>query len=239
MSKSIGINTDPLDVEIYVENGLIKGRIVTLNNEIIQITATAQSTNVIEKQDTILNKIFTNVYSFQTPVFNTFATTNYNIETNIQFSDRFEYFDYMKYSFKYDIYNNKAYIYNHYSTNNSNETYPIDDCKPNTSDIINVLMTAKEKLMAKILIIFSQTPQYQTIEKYFNEDVFEDYYMVASGISCDGSILKYDSVMITSQCYDDLIDLICNNKAPWYIHMANYMNSNIFNTKILDNNLFK
>ena len=32
MSKDVATNTDPLDVEIYVENGLIKGRIITSIN---------------------------------------------------------------------------------------------------------------------------------------------------------------------------------------------------------------
>lgn len=236
MYKSIGINTEPLDVEIYIENGLIKGRIVTLNNENI-ITSTIKQ--VEEKNDSILNNIFTNVYSFQTPEFNTFITTNYNIETNIQFSDRFEYFDYMKYALLHGIQNNKAYIYNHYSTNNSKETYRVDDIKPYTNDIINILMTAREKMMPQILIVFSKTPQFKIIDKYYKEDVFDDYNMVASGMSYDGTILNYDSVFIKEICYDELIELMCSNTAPWYIHMANYMNTNIFNTKILENHLFK
>lgn len=239
MSRSIGINTDPLEVEIYVENGLIKGRIVTLESNIVNNVLNNIVNIVDEKQENILTKIFTNVHSFTKPVFNTFDVTNYNIKLDMQFSDRYEYFDFITYANKYNIHDIRSRVYNHYSTNNGNIVFQSDDSKPDTSDIINILMTARERMMDKFLIIFTNTPQYNVIDKYHHDDIFNDYDMIASVTQINGAILCYNAIMINSVCYDELIESMSSGKAPWYIHVANYMDNNIFKTMITEEPIFK
>lgn len=242
MSKSVGINTDPLDVEIYVENGLIKGRIImsgTNNSNNSNNISNVEIDIVEEKSENILTKIFTNIYSFTNPIFNTFDVTIYDVNLDIQFSDRYEYFDFMIYAEKYKIYDIRTKVYNHYSTNNSGIIIQNNNLKPDTSDIINVLMTARERMMNKVLIILKNTPQYDVIDKYHCNDVFIDYDIIASVTQNNGAIICYNALLIHNTCYDELIELMNNSKAPWYIHIANYIDTNIFTTMITDEPIFK
>ena len=57
MSRDIGTNTDPLDVEIYIEDGLIKGRIIMNNKEMI----VEEPKDIVVKTNHLLNDCCINI----------------------------------------------------------------------------------------------------------------------------------------------------------------------------------
>lgn len=233
MSKSIGVNTDPLEVEMYIENGLIKGRIIstTIKNQI-------ENTPIIDIEENILTKLFTHIYSIpQSPLTN-FTITNYNNNIVVSFNDRFEYFDFMSYAQKYNIYMNRQDTYNHYCTHNNNIILKIDEKNMSTDHFLNIIMTAKERMMPQILIILGTIPHYNIIEQYEKEDIFMDYNMIVSTKTHKNIIIDYNALIIKNKCYDELITMISENMMLWRICIANYTNLHIFETFITEQPIF-
>ena len=179
MSRSIGINTDPLDVEMYIENGLIKGRIITKEH---CFKHSAEEQSIIEHIDHgvieqhILNKYFGSIFllNYDVPC-NATKIIKHDINTSISFNDDYEYFDFMMYAKQNNISGTRRQIYNHYTRSNI-------DLKPydhNTNKFYDILLTAKEMMLEKIIIPLAN-PNYQTIEYYYNDKSFENYDLIAS-----------------------------------------------------------
>lgn len=225
MSRDIGVNTDPLDVEVYIENGLIKGRIV-MNNSVVSVVTNEEK----EVDEHILNKYFGHVFLLDHSIpCNNEPIVKHNIKFDIISNDDYEYFDFMSYAKRNNLSMTRRQIYNHYIRSGTElHTY-----LHNTDKFYDILLTAKEKLMDKVIIILAD-PQYVTIEYYYNNKTFDNYDIVAS-INNN----MYSCVFIKSTCYDSLIDLIEQHKCPWYICVANYINQNVFTTYTTEEPMFK
>jgi hypothetical protein len=240
MSKSVGTNTDPLTVEIYVENGLIKGRIQMDEPICKPIIECNIKTDNIEIQCEQIYTINSNCnYNF---IHTNIPLTIVNNSEKI-LNDKYEYFHYIEYMKQYNIIGSRREIYNHYCRNKSNIMILDYDLNASyTNALLKILNLAKNNNRSEIMIIFDQRNiMFSNIHKYNSSIKDYDFInakIILSPIYVSNHIADIQNITIRSECYDELISSLSLNNA-WIMCFLNYIEKHLFEVLILDYNLFE
>jgi len=239
MSKDVATNTDPLDVEIYVENGLIKGRIITSINATPIIVCDTPINNTIISRS--------HIYTINTLRDYDFTFTNVQLITpdNIKtlLNDKYENFNYIDYMIQHDVIGPRRNVYNHYCRNKLSITIDNEYETSYIIALIKVLNLARENTQSEIMIIFLNSyPILSNINKYniaIDDYEFTSSRMIVSPIHNLDTIIGFNNITIKSVCYEDLIESLSTFSSTWKICLLNYIDKHPFETLMLDYNLFE
>ena len=246
MSQDIGTNTDPLSVEIYIENGLIKGRIIMDMNLSLSLPLTSSSSYIDNKVENIYvkcSKIYTinSTFRYDFTYINMPLIKSDKIMNNVD--NKYENFNYIEYMIKYKLIDSRRNIYNNYCINK----LPLDiDYEYNisfTSALIKILTNARENNNSEFLIIFNNArPILSNINIYnisSSNYEFVEAKIIVSPKYIGHTIIGFNNMTIRKECYDELLENLSLFKCSWEICLVNYIDKYLFETVILENNLFE
>ena len=179
MYNTIGVNTDPLTVQLYFdENNSIKWKIIfkSYNSEINNALIDNNSTTIIQTNEPhILNKICNKIYIINGKIEYPFKYTNQLlqnneiIDNNIQTNDtNFDSFDYIKYNQITKQQLTKKQAWKQYIKSNINLSLTIIDISY-INALINILNIGISKNYTELLIIIDDnTPNISNINYLYN-----------------------------------------------------------------------
>lgn len=261
MSKefnSIGVNTDPMSVQLYFdENNTIKWKIV-FKNEINSEIKYEQNTNsnnskVLEINNIsehLINKLYPNIYiingknmyQFKYNNIELLNDDNYIVQKEIDYTN----FDYIKYNRLIGECLTKNVSWKHYMKNikkNTNIDIKLNDIDlSEINALINILNNAISLNYTKILIIFNDiTINFKNlswleknIDTYdiINSDIlllkFIDNNELNKKISSIGQIKKINSFVIKNSLYSNLLKKLLEKNISWETCLLQLIEDNPF-----------
>lgn len=241
MSNDIGVNTDPLKVEIYVENGLIKGRIEMDNDyeSVIKPIPVVLHVEEEEKELHIVNQLFKHIYTYSKTHYSNNILNLDDSSLPIEFNfNRYETFDYIIYKKEFNLQGNRRDIWNIYQQS-SKEFIPDSNYTKENNSIIKMLENAIMNDYNEILLIFDLAVANVNNLKMYKNKINEEYEYINAKILYSGKIDSLKSVIIKKSCYNDLLKMLMEHNKSWQLILAIYIDTNIFETLKIDNPIFE
>lgn len=247
MSRNIGTNTEPLKVETYIENGLIKGRIVI--DDHIQYTSNEPISVIIQNneqeinEEHIVEKLCKNIYLFECsnlPYYN-YKTLEYFDHNSLNIDNHYETFDYINYCKQNNISMSRHETWNHYQQ--SNMPFIIDNLdmeRTNNGIMIDIINDAIDHDYDEILIVVNNGKYISNnIKKYMNDIKNDVYELITAKMIISGPINNIKSLIIRKAYYNDIKSLLTQYNKTWNMSLVVFSELNFFETVFLDDPLFE
>jgi hypothetical protein len=250
MGKDIGTNTDPMDVEIYIENGLIKGRIIMSNNDQFKITST-ESHTIDEEVQHILNSCCDQIfiinpkrdYSFiyvaeMLSMVEGIATKNINYNN----------FDYRLYGQITGINNTREQLWSMYLNDDTNVHEQISLINSielsYINAMINIIQNAKNYQYPEIIILINDKQvSASNINKFIDEknDIelsLSSFIITSYNLNNFDLIIDISSFIIKEKMYDILLTKLLKYNSSMFMCLIELIDENYFDVHKLNNQLF-
>lgn len=235
MSRSIGINTEPLDIHLYID---IEGRIRWKYSDNITHTNEQYSETISNKPDkkTYIETIFPNMYKISEYLLDCQTS---NIVSN---HNNYVAFDYLEYKKIYVNGIDRKNLWDHYIKNNSNDFLNYHLESRYIDGLINILKDAITKNYKEILISFKNEINLVNVNKY---EMCKNEYEYSQNmiVFCDSlnvnTIFNINSVLLRNEAIIEFLDLIKQYKYTWRMAIINYIDNNYFNVTMSDIKLFE
>jgi len=245
--KNIGINTDPLDIILYID---LEGKIKWKFNDSIHITTNKDNVPLEEddEEEDIVNTLFKNIYLINSTRTHDFKNISYNsknielLDLNFTNNITYETFDYILYSKQNNITDSsreelfRQFDPKKYMVNNSTEQMII-------SAIIKSLNEAIGKNLQDILLIFgNRNIAYGNIKDYKAKSKEFEHSEAKMILFCNSekpnTIKDINSIYIKNDFFEVVLNEYHTSKTPYLLTLVNILNKNYFSCIISEVDIF-